>query len=145
MQPPRGTPKKKPRGRPFKPGQSGNPGGRPKGLTEFRIAARAHSDEALRRLVGLMRGRNPDPLASARLRAIREILDRAWGKPSQELYVQGAMAAVDVTNDSTPADRMEIARRLAYLLAETAQARSGEEEATPQPVIRLEGGSGGQP
>jgi hypothetical protein len=35
---------KKPRGRPFKPGESGNPGGRPPGYAAFRESFRAEKD-----------------------------------------------------------------------------------------------------
>ena len=113
--------KKKPRGRPFPKGVSPNPGGRPRGLVEFRLAARAHSDEALRRLLTVMRGRRADPRAAARIRAIRELFDRAWGRPVQELAVQGSMAQLDLSvRDFSHGEVKEIARRLAFLLARGA-------------------------
>jgi hypothetical protein len=65
------------RGRPFRKGQSGNPGGRPRSYAEFRAAAISHSEEALATLVGLMRSAEND---TVRLAACREILDRAFGK-----------------------------------------------------------------
>jgi hypothetical protein len=56
----------------FKPGQSGNPGGRPKGIGSL---ARAHTSEALKALVDALRSpRERVPAAIA-------LLDRGWGKP----------------------------------------------------------------
>lgn len=58
----------------FKPGQSGNPGGRPKGIA---AKAREHTDNALTVLVDGMA--DPDP--RVRVSAAKEVLDRGWGKP----------------------------------------------------------------
>lgn len=59
---------------PFKPGQSGNPGGRPKGLG---AKAREYGDRCIEVLA--------DALDSAdvktRIAAARELLDRGYGKP----------------------------------------------------------------
>ena len=68
---------------PFQPGQSGNPGGRPKILTEVRELARTHSVEAIETLARIMRDPNED--ARARVAAANAILDRAYGKPEQAL------------------------------------------------------------
>jgi hypothetical protein len=80
------------RGRPFQPGVSGNPGGRPKTLGTLRALARAHAAEAIAELARLAVHARSE---SARIAAIREILDRAYGKPTQFL-------ATD--NDILPAD-----------------------------------------
>lgn len=58
----------------FKPGQTGNPGGRPKGIA---AKAREHTDKALEVLVNGMA--DPDP--RVRVTAAKEVLDRGWGKP----------------------------------------------------------------
>lgn len=66
---------------PFKPGQSGNPNGRPKVVTEIRDLARSKGKEAFERIVVLMD--DDDPKVS--MAAAKEVLDRAYGKPAQAI------------------------------------------------------------
>ena len=62
----------------FQPGQSGNPGGRPKVDPEIREAARAHAEQALKVFIdGLT-----DDDARVRLKSAEHLLDRAYGKPA---------------------------------------------------------------
>src|SRR5260370_21523462 len=61
----------------WKPGQSGNPGGRPS-CVALRAALRPHEKECIDTLVSLMREADED---SVRLRACQEILCRLYGKP----------------------------------------------------------------
>jgi hypothetical protein len=74
-------------GRPFQPGQSGNPGGRPKGLREWRELCRDASPDALQVVVDL--------LAKGDLTAARFIIEQAWGRAPQsvEFYNRSAMRA----------------------------------------------------
>jgi hypothetical protein len=65
----------------FKPGQSGNPNGRPRVLADVQNAAREHSAEALETLAQIMR--NPKAPAAARISAACALLDRGYGKPPQ--------------------------------------------------------------
>ncbi len=62
----------------FKPGQSGNPRGRPKRDAEVAEMARVHTAEALDTLAAVMR--NTKAPASARVMAANAILDRGHGK-----------------------------------------------------------------
>ena len=52
-----------PRGRPWAPGQSGNPSGRPKTAPVIQELARPHAPEAMETLVRLMRGADKDGFA----------------------------------------------------------------------------------
>jgi hypothetical protein len=70
------------RGRPFQPGVSGNPGGRPKSLGTLRALARTHAAQAIAELARLAVHARSE---TARIAAIRELLDRAYGKPTQFL------------------------------------------------------------
>ena len=67
----------------FKPGQSGNPGGRPKVVGEVVSLARLHKEEAIEALVGILR--NKKAPAQARVAAANAILDRGYGKPAQSV------------------------------------------------------------
>jgi hypothetical protein len=60
----------------FKPGQSGNPGGRPKKDKQVEEILKAASADAARRLVEL----KDSPDEKIALAAAREILDRVYGK-----------------------------------------------------------------
>ena len=66
----------------FKPGQSGNPGGRPKEAAEVKALARSHSKAAVEKLVDLMRSSADERTIIA---ACNSILDRGLGKPAQAI------------------------------------------------------------
>lgn len=70
-------------GKGFRPGQSGNEGGRPRGLERlFRDKlGEGGVDEAIDILLTVMR--DPKAAAKDRLRAVEIIFDRGWGKPTQ--------------------------------------------------------------
>lgn len=74
--------KKKVRGRPFAPGVSGNPGGRPKTVREVQDLASTYTEEAILMLVSIMRESGSD---KERRMAAESILNRACGMPSQPL------------------------------------------------------------
>ena len=57
---------------------SGNPGGRPKVITEVRDLARQHTRKAVQTLVTVMQSAESD---SARVAAANALLDRGFGKP----------------------------------------------------------------
>jgi len=95
-------PKRRGPGRPFRPGQSGNPGGKirnpeaRRALMDMRQMARGYSEEALDKLVQLMRGvvtvgrKKIDVPVHTQGWAAAELIDRGWGRAPQGLEVTGA-------------------------------------------------------
>jgi len=86
----------------FRPGFSGNPGGRPK--DEFKVAelARSYTIEAVETLVDLMRHGKDDRVRGT---AAQALLDRGWGKAKVEVatsggetYIEALQAAAEVVN-----------------------------------------------
>lgn len=64
---------------PFKPGQSGNPGGRPKGkIKQIAAKAREHADDVIAALAEIVEDK--DEKTSDRIAAGKELLDRGIGK-----------------------------------------------------------------
>ena len=70
---------------PFKKGQSGNPGGRPKEVAEVRELAKEHGSAAIERLVELMASDNERTAVAA----CEAILNRGYGRPPQAVNLAG--------------------------------------------------------
>jgi hypothetical protein len=90
-----GLPKKKPRGKPFPKGVSGNLKGKPKGavqvaptITDVRLLARVEGPEAIRKLTAIMK--NEAATHMAQIAAASQLLDRGWGRPPQAVELTGA-------------------------------------------------------
>jgi hypothetical protein len=91
----------RPKGRPFEPGRSGNPSGRPRVIEELRKLARAHAPEAIKELARLALKAKSE---TARVAAIRELLDRGYGKPTQFLPEDTEIVPTDMTAEELRAD-----------------------------------------
>ena len=70
-------------GKPFPKGQSGNPGGRPKVVSQVKELAREYTAEAIQTLVSIMTNKKSPP--AARVSAANALLDRGYGKPPQHI------------------------------------------------------------
>lgn len=64
-------------GKGWRPGQSGNPSGRPGGYAEFREMCRSKSPQAVEALEGALTEGGPSAVAAARV-----LLEYGWGKPA---------------------------------------------------------------
>lgn len=107
---------KKPVGRPFPKGASGNPGGKPKGLAEVRALARSYTEDAICTLAEVMKDKKA--AAAPRVAAATALLDRGWGKPLVPVLV----------DDTRPLGQVPADRLLAALKALDAGAIEGEAE-----------------
>ena len=68
----------------FRKGESGNPGGRPRILGEVQELARQHAPSAIVELARLALKAKSE---TARIAAIRELLDRGYGRTRQSVEV----------------------------------------------------------
>lgn len=102
----------------FKPGASGNPGGRPRDVHGIADLARAQGPTALKRLIALMRSKNE----RVALQACEAVLDRGFGRPTQAVQHSGAGGG-PVAVQFTDRDR---GRRVAFLLEKGMRAMKSE-------------------
>ena len=89
----------------FLPGQSGNPGGRPKDEHRVSELARSYTAEAIDTLVDLMRHGKDERVRGT---AAQALLDRGWGKAKVEVatsggqsYIEALKAAAEVINGNS--------------------------------------------
>lgn len=65
----------------FKPGQSGNPSGRPKENAEIKALAKSYGKDAIEKMAALLESDDE----KVRLAAAQALLDRGYGKPAQAI------------------------------------------------------------
>lgn len=80
----------------YAPGQSGNPGGRPRVVGHVRDLAQKHAEDAIATLATIMRQDDAPP--SARIAAATALLDRGYGRPvDQKAMVLLSQNSYDLT------------------------------------------------
>ena len=124
----------------WRPGVSANPGGRPAWLKEAREAMRVHVPTAVAKLVEIMGGtmQNGEKVTiRMQKEAACEILNRALGLPVQTLQGPDEMPLIP---DGSRAAQLDMARRVAFLLAQGLQER-GLIEAPPTNTLEVKGES----
>lgn len=100
-----GTTRRRGPGRPFQPGQSGNPGGRPKSDVARLIREKTGDGETLVEFLLAVKDNDKEVLKGEakmqeRVRATELLLERGWGKAAQPMEHSGAEGqALSVTID----------------------------------------------
>jgi len=112
----------------FKPGQSGNPSGRPKMEPHAREIARGYSVEAIHRLAQIMRG---DDVRAA-CNAASTILDRGLGRPVQSVE----LSRKSLLDELAPEELMHL--RAALLVQDVRVIEHDPTPALPDPDPALD-------
>lgn len=112
--------------KPFAPGRSGNPGGRPRIPEDVKALARTYTREAITTAAEIMR--NPEETGTARMSAVNCILDRAWGKPAQHITVD---PVGDLTDDELGTELAAAIEQLRHLGRAGASAAADDGGETP--------------
>ena len=117
----------------FKPGQSGNPIGRPRIPAEVRELARGATLEAIQLYIETMRDRGLDP--ELRMKAADRLMDRAWGKPTQAVDHVLAPGDLEPVQSDRPSE-IEVAKRVAFILERGRAAMALQATGNPKTLPR---------
>ena len=115
----------------FKPGQSGNPSGRPKGVaSQARQLTKGDPTQLLRVLLSIAKSEAVKP--SDRIAAAKEFLDRGWGKAASYAPVE----------DGDPLELDSIDREIDTLMDELATRRQAQAPRTTEAAAVGHNGKG---
>jgi hypothetical protein len=114
-------------GKGFMPGQSGNPGGRPKGLVRRIREETRDGDELVEFMVRVFR--DEDAPRRDRIAAVEWLADRGWGKAAlpirQEVDVPTDSPFDQLTDEERDAVIQAVRRRIRALEAESENGQAG--------------------
>ena len=117
----------------FKPGQSGNPGGRPKSTTAIRSRALEMTPELLERWFNIAMGNCADDIPyNVQFAAFREICNRALGLPV------AVSADVDQMEEYEKASSKELKQIIIKQFPELLELKAEVVEAKPAEVAKKE-------
>jgi hypothetical protein len=109
----------------WRPGQSGNPGGRTPEFADCQRLCREASPEAARRLIGLMYSEDE----RVALMAADKVLDRAWGRPKEpDQPTSHEQRFAAMTPDERAADAVALVQRIQARLAASRAIEHEPEE-----------------
>lgn len=107
----------------WKPGQSGNPKGRPKHPDDLPAICREYTREAVEKLVEIMRS---DDTGKA-LNAVNQLLDRGWGRPITPIVSDQPVESLSLLH-------LIAARRVAEALEDAVQKVNDSAGAERPPI-----------
>jgi hypothetical protein len=114
----------------WRPGQSGNPGGRTFEFADCQRLCREASPDAARRLIALMNSEDE----RVALMAADKVLERAWGRPKEpERSDSLEQRIARMTPEERARDALELAERVRRRLAEHRMTIEHQEEPEPAP------------
>ena len=105
----------------FRPGASGNPGGRPGALSDVRELAREHTPAAVAKLAHIMEKGKSEQACIA---AASALLDRGWGRPTQPIAGDNDMPPVGISGTAVATLTAEERAGLVASIAESLRAAS---------------------